>query len=112
LEYISIYEPEFLDIIGRLQTFRRFDTLAFYDIIVSIEKASQFKHFEAIQANAATSFKIRANYQKIIESTRVFRAILEIKVPGALEDFDDVAVDINAKVEQACNDAIQDSYTQ
>ena len=53
--------------------------------------------------------KVRKAYQKLIEDVRIFRAIVEEVMPSAIEDFDDVAVDINAKVEQVCTDAIQDS---
>lgn len=110
LEYLSMHEPEFLDIVGRLQTFRRFDPQAFFFIVLSMESASKVKFASMNATTAATSFKVRKAYQQIIETVRVFRAILEIKVPVTLEDFDEIAVDINAKVEQACTDAIQDTY--
>jgi hypothetical protein len=60
---------------------------------------------------ATSSFKIREAYQKVIESIRVYRAIIEKKMPSALEDFDEVAVDVNSLVESRCIDALHDSLT-
>lgn len=111
LELLHLYEPDFLDILGRLYTFRRFDVQAFHDILKTMALAAQFRVDSYMNRSATSSFQIRSKYQKVIESTRIFRAVLEIKIPSALEDFDEIAVDINGKVEQACMDSIQDTFT-
>jgi hypothetical protein len=111
LELLDLYEPDFLDILGRLHTFRRFDVSLFHNIVKSMALAAQFRVDSYMNRSATSSFQIRSKYQKIIEATRLFRAVLEIKISSALEDFDEIAVDINGKVEQACMDSIQDTFT-
>lgn len=110
LELLDLYEPDFLEILGRLHTFRRFDSKAFGNIVRSMALAAQFRVDSHMNRTATSSFQIRSMYQKIIEATRIFRAVLEILISSALEDFDEIAVDINGKVEQACMDSIQDTF--
>ena len=55
------------------------------------------------------SYEVRKAFQGVIEAIRHLRAVLEVKVPSTLDDFDEIAVDFNSKVEQMCTDAIQDS---
>lgn len=105
LNNIQETAPELLDLLGRLEPFRRFDPPAFDKIIEAMASA----HVRSVKS-ATDSYRVRAEYQKIIESIRFFRAVLELKMASALEDFDEVAVDINAKIEQACTDAVQDEY--
>jgi hypothetical protein len=117
VELLNTGDPEFVGIMARLLPFRRFSHQAYDALLLAMIAACETR-LEAYQSgiNAVTgglrptaAFKVRSSYQQIIEATRVLRAILESKLPTALEDFDEVAVDINAKVEQACSDAIQDS---
>jgi hypothetical protein len=112
LEMIETQDPELLDILARLLSFRRFAPKAFKDLVVSCFLALELRNeaYKDLPIKATTSFRIRQAFQKIIEDTRLFRAILETHMPSALEDFDDVAVDLNGKVEQACTDAIQDTF--
>ena len=109
---LEALDPDFIEIFGRLMAFRRFQTEAFDAIVESACTASKARVKEySVALTAPASARVRAAYQKIIETTRLFRAHLEIIIASALEDFDEVAVDIHAKVEQMCQDAIQDTYT-
>lgn len=112
LKDLYAQDPEMIDLLARLEPFRSFHKDSFDEVIVAMHAAVQMKlHvYQSTSITATKSFKIRAEYQKIIEALRLFRAILEIKIATALEDFDEVAVDINAKVEQSCSDTISDSY--
>jgi hypothetical protein len=112
IQMIEDQDPELLDILARLLPFRRFAPKAFKDLVVSCFLALELREsaYKETPIKATTSFRIRQAFQKIIEDTRLFRAILELHMPTTLEDFDDVAVDLNAKVEQACTDAIQDTF--
>jgi hypothetical protein len=104
-------DPDFIEIFGRLLPFRRFQPEAFDAIVDAARSATsaRAKEYE-IDLTAAASARVRAAYQGIIEATRLFRAHLELIIASALEDFDEVAVDIQAKVEQMCQDAIQDTF--
>lgn len=109
-------DGESIEILSRLEPFQRFSPAGYRDIYVSMLEAARIKHkiYEAKTDRgilATSSFTIRSAYQKVIESIRVFRAILESKLPSALEDFDEVAVDLNAHVESVCLDALHDSLS-
>lgn len=104
-------DPEFIEIFGRLLPFRRFQPESFDAILESACTASKVRVKEyATALTAPASARVRSAYQGVIESTRLFRAHLEIIIASALEDFDEVAADIHSKVEQVSQDAIQDTY--
>ena len=86
-------DPEFLHLLERLYLFRKFDEEAFDRIVqsiyVSVEtKANEYSSSKTFTASA--SYRIRSNYQKVIEAIRYFRAILEHTMKSALEDFDEI----------------------
>ena len=111
LSSIWTADPDWIDLLARLESFNRFAPKEFEDIVVAVDSATAIKAGEyATKITATSSFKIRAAFQKVIECVRVFRSILEHQIPTALEDFDEVAVDINSKIEQVSSDAIQDCY--
>ena len=103
-------DKEWIDILGRLEIFRKFAPVEFDEIVKDVCKATKERQncYER-RLRATDAFKIRSEYQKIIESVRVLRSIIEHDLVSATEDFDEVAVDINGKVEQAASDAIQDT---
>ena len=102
-----------LEALARLGPFRRFAPDAFDHIVRVAYVATESKHQEYAKRplTASASFRVRADFQKIIEAIRVFRAFIEGRMSSALEDFDEVAVDLNAYVEQVCTDAVQDTFT-
>lgn len=107
LETIWDLDPTWIDLIARLETFRRFDNTAFDELVSNIKISC-----EAIAAGSNTavqSFKVRAQLQRVIESLRIFRAIVELRVP--IEDFDEIAADFNSYVDSLCSDAIQNTFT-
>lgn len=106
-------EPGLAEILARLHPFRRFAPDAFDDLVRAASVAVEYRshEYESRPLSARASFRIRADYQRIIEKTRLLRAFLEKKMESLMEDFDEVAVDINAAVESACTDAIQDTFT-
>jgi len=109
LDHITEYDNESAQLLARLEPFRRFQKTAFDDIIKAMAEAIDVRTKAYNAAITATStFEVRRAYQKIIESIRIFRSLLEAHLGTEMEDFDEVAVDFNSKVEQVCNDIIQD----
>jgi len=106
------HDPDLVQLLERLLLFRRFYPDEFDSIVTSSFIATETRHLEYQQESfkASSSFRIREQYQRIIEDIRIFRALLEKSMPSAMEDFDEIAVDLNAKIEQICTDAIQDTY--
>jgi hypothetical protein len=103
-------DPDLVEHAARLCVFRRFDRAVFDKMFVSLSIAVTHRHdLYELGLTATSAFQIRKNFQSVIEDTRHFRAILERQMPSAIEDFDDVAVEFNARLEQMCTDAIQDS---
>jgi hypothetical protein len=108
-------EPEAIEFLSRLEPFQRFSPSSYKMLFESmLDAAKTRKEIYDTQGShglkATSSFTVRESYQKVIENVRMFRAILETKLPLALEDFDEVAVDINAHVESVCIDALHDSF--
>ena len=106
----GLQDEVLIDIMARLLTFRRFAPTQF-DRIYNLARtavAVRFAVYKSGQVTASKSFAVRKSAQQVIEATRVFRAILERKLETALEDFDEIAVDLNARLEQVCTDAVQD----
>lgn len=117
LEQMAENESVLIEAFARLLPFRRFRPRAFDEMCLAAYRAAEGlrKAYSSGGSahghlNATAAFRVRADYQQVIERVRVFRAILEKELPTALEDFDEVAVDINARVEQVCSDAIQDTF--
>jgi hypothetical protein len=106
LDYIWAHDTTWIELLGRLVIFRNFSRSTFDDIIHSIRIA--LEKTDSLSTTAIASFRIRSYYQKVIENVRLFRAILDTKIP--VDDFDEVAVDINSYVEQLCSEAIQNTF--
>lgn len=106
-------EATCLEALARLTPFRRFAPEAFDHIVrVAVAATLGKEHeYKSRPITASASFRMRSDFQKIIEAIRVFRAFIEVQMPSTLEDFDEVAVDLNAYVEQVCTDAVQDTFT-
>lgn len=107
----SSSDRDWVDLLGRLSAFRKFAPLEFDDVVESVCSATEERQrcYTKAKMVATDSFRIRSAYQKIIERVRLLRSIIEHSLESAVEDYDEVAVDINAKVEQASMDAIQDT---
>jgi hypothetical protein len=110
-EELYLLDPDAIEVLGRLEVFVRFFPKEYKKLFDAFLEASKTKQ-DAYNSkmNATYSFQIRRKYQVVIETVREMRLILEKTLSISLEDFDEIAVDINAKVEQECTDAIQDSY--
>lgn len=116
LEILNTIDTECVELLSRLEPFQRFSKESYHETFLSMLAAAKLKKelYDAITdkgLQATSSFQIREAYQKVIESIRVFRAILEKKMPSAVDDFDEVAVDVNGLVESRCLDALHDSFT-
>lgn len=109
VDYIWAHDPAWIDLLARLEMFSRFDVEAYNVLVESVRKSIYLSQTSPHEKTAAQSFRTRANLQKVIEALRLFRAVVEIKIP--IEDFDEIAVDVNAYVEQLCADAIQNTYS-
>jgi hypothetical protein len=114
LDELFKIDPEAIEFLCRLEPFQRFSPLSYKVLFMAmLEAAKTKKDIYNVQAasglKATSSFTIREAYQKVIEGVRLFRAVLESKLPTALDDFDEVAVEINAHVESVCIDALHDS---
>lgn len=109
VDYIWTYDPAWIDLLSRLELFSRFDVEAYKALIEAVRKYIFLRNGIEDSKTAAQSFRIRSYLQKVIEAVRLFRAVVEIKI--SIEDFDEVAADVNAYVEQICADAIQNTYS-
>lgn len=104
-------DPDMGEILARLGPFQRFSKRAFKELLSACANAVTVRDLAyGSKITATKAFQVRRSYQKIIESIRILRAIVEPAVGLDIEDFDEVAVDFNAKVEQACTDIIQDQF--
>lgn len=109
LDTIWHYDPEWIDLLNRLETFRRFGFYSFDIVIRDLSMAYVIMNAEKIPSTTASqSFRVRREFQKVIESMRLFRAVVETQVP--IEDFDEIAVDFNALADKMCTEAIQNTY--
>lgn len=114
LEELAKIDEDLVDLLGRLMVFRDFAPEAFDSLAEAMLDGAQVRQ-EAYAAmhdgrmKASEAFRVRRYWQKVIEAVRLFRAVVEQKFETALEDFDEVASDLNAKVEQVCTEAVQDS---
>jgi hypothetical protein len=109
LDHIAEVDNESAQLLSRLEPFRRFQKAAFDEIIKTMSKAIDVRLVAYKSVITATStFEVRKAYQRVIEAIRIFRSLLESHLGTEMEDFDEVAVDFNSKVEQVCNDIIQD----
>jgi len=104
-------DKDFLQMLDRLSQFRSFAKIQYDDLVYSTWIALRSKQLEYSKPSVgpSSSYRIRKEFQVVIEHVRMLRAVLEQSLPSCLEDFDEVAVDLNSKVEQICTDAIQDS---
>ena len=107
----SSSDRDWMDLLGRLMTFRKFAPSEFDDIVTEVCDATEERQrcYAKSRMGATDSYRIRASYQKIIERIRILRSIIEHTLETAIEDFDEIASDINSRVEQASMDAIQDT---
>jgi hypothetical protein len=112
VEELFLMDADSVNLLNRLEMFQRFDKLYYKLLFTALYDASKIKQaaYSKKEMNATDSFSIRKSYQAVIECVRIFRNHLEKLIPSSLEDFDEIAADINAKVEQECTDAIQDTF--
>ena len=110
-EDLYLLDPDAIELLGRLEVFVRFFPAEYQKLFEAfLDAAYAKKDAYSTKMNATHSFHIRRKYQVVIERVREMRLILEKTLSISLEDFDEIAVDINAKVEQECTDAIQDTF--
>lgn len=107
---VGLEDPPLVEAMARMILFRRFDEKAFDACYEALKHADQIgRHVYTLGSmNASRAFAIRRANQTAIEKIRIFRAILEKRMPHALEDFDEIAVDLNSRIEQVCTEAVQD----
>ena len=107
---VGLEDQPLVEAMARLLIFRRFGQQAYdacYDALKHADRVG--RHVYTLGSmNASRAFAIRKANQTAIEKIRIFRAILEKRMPHALEDFDEIAVDINSRIEQVCTEAVQD----
>jgi len=114
LKGIAESDAELFAILERLLVFQKFERKLFLDILAKSFLATQtmfvIKHGETLKSKATTSFRIRKVCQAIIEAVRLFRNYLELSMQEALEDFDEIAKELNDRVEQTCTESVIDTF--
>lgn len=100
-------DEEYFDILARLAEFGSLDPVNFRNIVKSVRALLIF--FDKVKSDPKITMTHAYEYvhhaQLVIEQVRLMRAYLELAVPSCLDDFDDIAVEIQTKYEQD-NEAI------
>lgn len=101
---------DWLDLLHRLKMFAKF---AHEDFEAVTEACAAFAREKAVayerpKLSTADVMLLRKSLQALIEAVRLMRAVIELKSKTALEDFDEVATDLNAKVEDESSAVLLD----
>jgi hypothetical protein len=94
-------EEDYLDIVRRMAHFQPLDPVnfqSFVDAVINIRKFFIAKEGRETTMNDAAEYA-RIGHQ-MIECVRNMRAFLELRTPSCLEDFDEVAVDVQSKYDE------------
>lgn len=100
---IIVKDETYFSIVGRIADYQPISSQAFEDLVRAIVPVIEF-----LESRRSSNQKITMQDNKdyvflghaVIEATRIFRTILEMKMPNVLEDFDEIATDIQAKYDE------------
>ena len=90
-------DPTWLDLIDRLGEFALFAREEYKDVVIAAARIVAFNvslSLKQIKLSFGTPRKFRAQLHAVIEAVRCMRAQLDISFPSCLEDFDEVAAEI------------------
>jgi hypothetical protein len=100
-------DEEYFDLLVRLVEFAPLDPINFQNVVKAVRALLIYKDklAENTKISMIHAYEYVHHAQLIIEQVRLMRAFLELSVPSCLDDFDEVAVEIQTKYEQE-NEAI------
>jgi len=90
-------DPTWLDLIDRLGEFALFAREEYKDVVIAAARIVAFNvslSLKQIKLSFGTPRKFRSKLHAVIEAVRCMRAQLDITFPSCLEDFDEVAAEI------------------
>jgi len=90
-------DPTWLDLVDRLGEFALFAREEYKDVVIAAARIVAFNvslSVKQIKLSFGTPRKFRAKLHAVIEAVRCMRAQLDISFPSCLEDFDEVAAEI------------------
>jgi hypothetical protein len=90
-------DPTWLDLIDRLGEFALFAREEYKDVVIAAARIVAFNvslSLKQTKLSFGTPRKFRAKLHAVIEAVRCMRAQLDISFPSCLEDFDEVAAEI------------------
>lgn len=95
-------DDDYLDVIARLAEFQPADPFNFAELARATAAVITF--LCAVRARGKTTMADVMEYstrgQEVIEAVRQMRSFLELKMPSALDDFDEIAVDVQSKYDE------------
>lgn len=99
---VELLDDDYLDIVRRMSHYQALDPVNFQQFVNAVLRIRQF--FIGKETRTETTMVDAAEYARIghqmIECVRNMRAFLELRTPSCLEDFDEVAVDIQSKYDE------------
>lgn len=95
----QIQDDDYLDIVYRLLEFRGLNATAFQETITAIANLCTFKA-TLTKPNHFAVKQYCTEAHKVLNCVRRYRAYLEQKSPSVLDDFDQVASDIQGKYDE------------
>lgn len=93
-------DRDYIDILSRLLEFQSTDPVHFDLIVRSIHNIIVFLRGLSKHITMTDSMNYVKLGHMMIENVRLMRALLELKMPSALQDFDEIAVDIQTKYDE------------
>lgn len=90
-------DPIWLDLIDRLAEFSPFAKEEYKDVVIAAARIVAFNaalSLNKIKLTFGTPRKFRSKLHAVIEAVRCMRAQLDLSFPSCLEDFDEVAAEI------------------
>lgn len=107
-------DDEYFDILARLAEFAPLDPTNFQNIVKAVRALLIF--FDKVKSDNKVTMTHAYEYvhhaQLVIEHVRLMRAFLELSVPSCLDDFDEIAVEIQTKYEQDNEAILMDAQLQ
>ena len=95
-----LLDKDYPDILYRLMEYQPLDPLSYDQLVKSIFDVITFLY----KSKDSTTMKDNIEYtklgHKIINSVRILRTMIQLKLPSAVSDFDEIAVDVQAKYDE------------
>lgn len=109
-EAVQGVPEDWLDLLHNLKMFSKFAPEDYEAVTIACAVFSREKAvaYGSAKLSTADVMRLRKSLQSLIEAVRLMRAVIELKSKTALEDFDEVAADLNTKVENESSAVLLD----